>query len=280
MLNRKHLIASGLLIGSVGVGSWFGFRSGNEASLTFLNVGQGDCTVIRAGDATILVDAGPYFRGADAGEKIVLPKLRQMGVNSVNLVILTHPDADHVGGTGAIIRKFPNAKVAISHCYDENAEMLADLRKWGLESSRVWWLDAAQSVKIGDFQLDIRCPQVPKTAPSNNGSVFVKVSDDHASAVLTGDAPIESENLMLREEDWRAEVMKAGHHGSRTSTGDLWLSTVQPRFVVVSCGLENSYGHPHRAVVDKVIKAGATLCRTDKDGDIQFVFSDGHFVRK
>lgn len=274
---RSRWVAITTLALAVGLGAWLGLRGGDESSITFLSVGQGDCTVIQSDGTTILVDAGPATMHKDAGAKIVVPKLRALGVTEVDMVVLTHPDSDHIGGTGAILKTYPNARIAISRCFQTNRELNDDFEKWHVDPKSVWWLDAEQRVKAGSFTIEIRCPFNPPNGKTNDGSAFIHVANDHASAVLTGDAPIEVENAMVGRFDWRSQIMKAGHHGSRTASGAAWIRAVGPEVAIVSCGKDNSYGHPHRAVLERFAAVGVPVLRTDELGDIRYVVRNGRF---
>ena len=243
-----------------------------------MNVGQGDCTVIQVGHSAILVDDGPFVHGFDAGERIVKPKLRELGVTDISLVLLTHPDADHVGGTRAIHEQFPNARIAFSRCFEHRHEVDRELTTWHLDDDKVWWLGQHERLKVGKITLDVACPQVPPDAPTNDGSIFVRISDGAAAVVITGDAPIQSEQRIAPTGDWSADVLHVGHHGSKTSTSDAWLDAVHPTYGIISCGRNNEYGHPHRVVLDRLAAHHVTPVRTDQIGDIRFVVRGQHFV--
>ena len=228
----------------------------------------------------MLVDTGPKDAYTDAGEKIVVPKLRALGVSGVDLILLTHPDMDHIGGTGSVLRHFPNARLAISDSFHTNHQLLKQLREWNYSADDVFWFHSELRGSLGRFELRL---QFPKTAPdqeTNDGSAFLRIEDGAASAVLTGDAPTKAEELVSRLGGWQSEIMKAGHHGSHSSTSEVWIQAVKPEFAILSCGRNNRYGHPHREVVDRLTKDGVQICRTDRDGDIEFDVQGDRFVRR
>ncbi len=278
MLSRNAFLVGLALALSGSVGYWAGHQSDRPTVVTFVNVGQGDCTVVQSGGDTVLIDDGPQTMGYDAGARIILPKLRELGVAHVNLILLTHPDADHVGGTGAILRAFPDAKIGFSQCFRDRKEVQNRLTEWGVADDRVWWMEEEERVRMGDLRLRIHCPQISASAPTNDGSIFLRFSEGTAAFVITGDAPQAKEDQTARTSDWTSDVLHVGHHGSRTSTSLSWLAAVHPKFAVISCGKDNEYGHPHRAVLDRLREASATVLRTDERGDIQFRVRDHHFL--
>jgi competence protein ComEC len=226
------------------------------------------------------VDCGPKTPKADAGEKIILPSLRRLGVDSVDLILLSHPDLDHIGGTGSVIKNYPNATIAVSRCFSSNKQLLGLLREWHVKSSRIKWLGPELKGRVGDFEIRIDCPQTDPDEETNDGSMIVRIAEGQASAVFSGDAPAKIEEAFDRVADWRAEVMKAGHHGSRTATSQEWLDSVKPEYVVLSCGINNEYRHPHKEVVERLERDGVKICRTDREGDITFGLRNGRFERE
>lgn len=276
MLRNLKLAAiwSAFLLGG-GLGGWI---SGAEPdSLTFLSVGQGDCAVFRCHGSAILIDAGPKTPTFDAGEKIVTPKLHAMGLQSVDIIFLTHPDEDHIGGLGAVKRAFPGARVAVSDQFRGFDAMERRLADAGVSDEQVLWLPPESKLRLGSFEMRVDCPRWRPGESDNEGSLFIRLSNDYDSAVLTGDASAQTEAIESGLSNWRAEVLKAGHHGSRSATSEKWLQTVRPKFVVISCGRGNRYGHPDKSVVDRLAADHVTTLRTDELGDVRFEASPGGF---
>ena len=267
-------------IACLGLGAVAGDLWPQPTRLTFVDVGQGDCAVLQTNGATILVDSGPKDAHIDAGERIVVPKLHAMGVVGVDMIFLSHPDMDHIGGTGAILREFPSATIAVSTYFRHNSQLLEQLRKWGRDPNEVKWLGPELKGRVGDFNIRIECPEITENEETNDGSMVVRFSDENASAVLTGDAPIKVEEAMEPLGGWQSEIMKAGHHGSKTATSEGWIESVRPEYAVLSCGKNNRYGHPHKEVVNRLMADGVKICRTDREGDIVFDFKDGRFVKE
>ncbi len=275
----KHKLAFGL----VGC-ALFGFGGGlawpEPTRLTFISVGQGDCAVFQTGGTTILVDAGPKTDKINAGERIVIPKLRQLGVDGVDLILLSHPDMDHIGGVGPILHAYPSARVAASYCFRENRQLLEQLATAGRRAEDVIWLNSALEGRVGTFDLRVICPVIEPDEESNDGSMFLRISSGSASAVFSGDAPSKSEMAVDRFGDWSSEILKAGHHGSKTASSEDWLEHVHPSVAILSCGLNNPYGHPHKIVLDRLSQDRIETHRTDLEGDLSFIVRDGKFVRE
>jgi competence protein ComEC len=266
-------LSAGWLVGRVDVAP-------SPGRLSFLAVGQGDCTVIRHGEITVLVDAGPATERFDAGSRIVAPKLREMGVGVVDLLILTHPDADHIGGLPGLASRVRIERVAASARFRNHPDLIAALQRAKIGSDRVQWVAHPLILRHRKLALEIREPS--KKAPvdsDNEGSLFIRVAMGRLSAVMTGDAGFETEIIEAGRGDWRAGILKAGHHGSANSTSDQWLAEVRPKAVVVSCGAGNPFGHPSPLMLARASRAGTRVFRTDLHGDVHFEPSAEGFVR-
>lgn len=265
----------------IGAGAWtYEATRADGARLAFLAVGQGDATVFQHDRRTLLVDCGPALDGYDAGERLVAPKLYGMGVRTLDVLILTHPDGDHTGGLKALARRFRIGRVVANATFRGHSglrETLADAR---IDPRSVVWVSGRARMRWGAWTVRIHAPEPSSAADDNAGSLFVHISDGQSSALLTGDAPSEAEEAMVRREGpWIAQVFKAGHHGSATSTGSRILSETRPRDVVISCGRNNMYGHPSPDVLARIRFVGARALRTDREGDLIFEPSPSGFRR-
>ncbi len=249
-----------------------------SGELSFLAVGQGDCSVFRAGGKTILIDVGPKTQTFDAGEKIVLPWLRQQGIGKIDMILLTHPDSDHVGGLAAICAKKRVGTVVIPGHFRTHAGMNETLALAGVRQEDVIWIDRTMEADFGGFTLKMAPPPWNPEASDNDGSLFVWIGKGNATAVITGDAGVETEMQMAPKGDWSADIIHAGHHGSKSSTSDAWLEEVDPKICVYSCGRDNTYGHPAPEVVDRISRKGIRAYRTDRDGTLTFRYENGVFV--
>lgn len=245
--------------------------------IAFLAVGQGDSTAIVEGHTALLIDVGPSGHGVDAGKRFVVPKLRELGVEAVALIFLTHPDIDHIGGLASVLKAYPDSKIAISACFAAHQGLRDHLREWKVPDEKVIWLNPQAQVTFGTATLEIACPPYKEGQNDNEGSLFIRLADHGATAIFTGDAPSSVEERMLRKEDWRAQILKVGHHGSRTSTSDVWLEAEHPSFAVISCGRNNPYGHPSPDVLQRLQSRAIPFWRTDQQGDYVVEERDGRF---
>ena len=237
-------------------------RPSPETQIVFLSVGQGDCTVLRQGGDALLIDAGPRSidlktgaSGFDAGERIVLKRLREMGVARVRAVLLTHDDLDHIGGATAILRAHPEASAWIGP--DSRIP----------QSPRVRRMDRRQNVAFGPFRLDVLYPKGDRRH-DNTLSALAAVRVEGLTLALTGDSPTGSEEAIAPLLPNGCEVYKAGHHGSAHSASPELLRVLHPSLIVVSCGAGNRYGHPAPAALARFAAIHARTLRTDQDGDV------------
>ncbi|MBI5707125.1 MAG: MBL fold metallo-hydrolase [Armatimonadetes bacterium] len=278
---RARLKVAAIAAGSLAAGSLTGTltASGQPTELWFLDVGQGDCAVFRHAGVTVLIDAGPAAPDRDTAAQGIIRDLRRMGVTAVDLVLLSHPDADHVGGLRGIARHIPVRKVGAMAHFASSSDLGYWLREARIDESRVAWLSPGSRIEFGSFRIEVDSVRFAQGDPDNFGSMFLRVEGGTAAADFSGDADAIAEAVLSGRRNWRAQVLKAGHHGSRTSTSEAWLRAVEPNTVVFSCGRHNSYGHPSKEALARVTSAGATAVRTDQEGDIRFELRNGAFVR-
>lgn len=267
----------GLSIGGAAVGLGILAALGEvprESRMTFLQVGQGDCAVLQHGGRTVLFDAAPKTALFDAGERLAARQLQSLGVRRLDVVVLSHPDLDHVGGLPALARRFPVGRVVVSRRFARHTGLAEVLRRARIPPSRVTWVDEEARLSWEGCDVSLRSLPLSAAAEENQGSLWAHVRLRGGSALLTGDSDLLSELRMVsRWPGLRADILKASHHGSRHGTGERLLAATRPRYVVVSCGRLNSHGHPHAQTLERVRAFGAELARTDREGPIQFVFS-------
>jgi competence protein ComEC len=250
-------------------------ESSGALEIHFLDVGQGDATAIRTPRGRwLLIDAGPVERsGYDAGARRVLPFLRARGVGRLDVLLLTHPHLDHIGGAPAILRGLRVRNVIEPGLPVGSPSYLATLA--AVEETGARWVAgrSGRSITLDGVTLELLWPD-PETLDgvldANQISLVVRLRYGGFAALFTGDAGEDVERILLARhgDDLRAAVLKAGHHGSATSTSPGFLAAVQPELVVVSAARRNRYGHPSPIVLRRVQEAGIELARTDQDGTI------------
>lgn len=242
-----------------------------ESSLEvhFINVDQADATLFICDGEAMLLDAG---NNSD-GTKIQL-YLNKQGVKSLKYLILTHPDSDHIGGADVIITKFPIENVFMSD-YEKDTRTYEDVID-ALEYKRLKWSTpkVGSTYSLGNAKFTILAPNKKYQDP-NEASISLILEHGENSFLFTGDAEYEAEkDIIGTKMNIDCDVLKAGHHGSKTSNSKEFLKKASPEFVVVSCGEENSYGHPHAEPMNQFRSMGTKLFRTDEQGTI-VASSDG-----
>ena len=242
-----------------------------EISIHFIDVGQGDATLILSYDGSaILIDAGIQ----SAGQKVV-SYLKQAGVSSIDKVIATHPHADHIGGLIEVFDSFQVGEVIDSGYIHTTNIFERYLNK--IDELNIPFTIAEQGNKI-DFSegidIEIIHPRELMSSP-NNSSVSIRMTYGDISFVTTGDAEKEAENLMIqRNNDLSAQIYKVAHHGSSTSNTSAFLDAVNPEMAVFQVGVGNRYGHPSDEVLAELDRRGVDVYRNDYMGNI-VVTTDG-----
>ncbi len=228
--------------------------------IIFLDVGQGDAVLIRTpGGSTLLVDAG---RGSG-----IVETLQEYGVESIDLLVGSHADADHIGGMDDVIRSFP-VQTYVDNGLCQVAVACVDL-SWAIENSDVEYVQwPSGTVEFGDVTLEFLEPPNVQGLEPNNYSIGILLEYGEFRALLTGDSEIEELNHFLRDGVPDVTLLKAAHHGSRDAVSPAWLDATMPEVVVISVGENNSYGHPDTWALHYYNLASDEMYRTDLDGDV------------
>ena len=246
------------------------FRDGSTLEVHFLDVGQGDATLIRCGEAAMLIDAGNNSWGDD-----VRDYLEYQGIGDLDYVIGTHPDADHIGGLDVVMEAFDCGTVIMPD-YEKDTQTYTDVTDVMEERGYELTLPQVGTVyELGEAAFTIVAPNGEYGDNANDYSVGILLEHGENRFLLTGDAEEDSEADMLDNGiDLSADVLKAAHHGSRTANTEAFLERVNPEYVVISCGEGNSYGHPHAEVLNRIREMGIKVFRTDEEGTV-VATSDG-----
>lgn len=254
-----------------------GVGESGQLTVAFLDIGQGDAIFIETPDGVqALIDGGP-----DGTVLRALGDVMPVGDRTIDVVVGTHPDKDHVAGlvdvlerfdAGQVIRTENSSDTAVSRAFD--AAVIAEAVPVTMaRGGQVWQLGASTTLTIFSPGSD------PSEWESNASSIVALLRYGQIEFVLTGDAPSSIETYLVERygTGLSAEVLKLGHHGSRTSSSEEFLATVDPQYAVVSAGRDNSYGHPNQEVLDRVAAVGATVVSTAEQGTVVFR-SDGERV--
>jgi competence protein ComEC len=237
-----------------------------------IDVGQGDAFAIRTpAGRWLLVDTGPRTARGDAGRDRVVPYLLGRGARRLEALILTHPDADHIGGAEAVLEAFDTG-IVIDPGLVAGKDIFVDLLAAAQRSDQRWIAGrAGVSFTIDGVQITLMYPraQVDASSNANDNSVIFRMAFGSFAALFLGDAPssVEDELVALHGDGLRAAVLKVGHHGSATSTGDALLRAAQPGLALVSAGRGNRYGHPNPGVLRRLERHRVRVLRTDVSGN-------------
>ena len=248
-----------------------------ELELAVIDVGQGDGLLVIFPDGKrMILDGGgiPSFGNRpksqlDVGEDVVAPYLWDRNIRDVDVVALSHAHDDHIGGLPALVSDFRPRELWTGATPDSPAWRVLRDRAQRL-GVKIMPLLAPQRFAWGGAQIEILAPfadYVPAGEPTNDDSLVMRVRYGKHSFLLCGDAERPIEYRMLSENELQpADVLKVGHHGSHTSSTQAFLDAVRPVFAIVSVGQDNSYGHPHADVIDRLLDHNAVVYRTDLDG--------------
>ena len=240
-----------------------------EAWITVLDVGQGLAVVVRTAHRTLLYDAGPaYGPEADSGGRIVVPLLRSAGVRSIDMLVLSHEDVDHLGGALTVLEALEVQALASSISRAHPLNTLAAARSRCAAGTRWEW---------DGVRFEFLHPQPGwESARRNNQSCVLRVAAGGTAMLLTGDIErAAEEELRERIVASRTDVVLVPHHGSRTSSGDEFIAALAPRWAVVPVGYRNRFGHPAREVLERYARAGVRVLRTDRDGAVHVLLKPG-----
>lgn len=255
------------------------FLRGQVTEVSFPDVGQGDCALIRfASGKTVLIDGGGTRDNRfDIGRRVLAPYLWNRDIRKLDLVILSHPHPDHMNGLISIMNKFPIAEVWESGLDPDlpgHAEFRQILAKRNIPLRTVSADDPP--MMLGDAELRIFHPGRAFSVRDrqayireNNRSLVVRVSSEGKTFLFTGDIGKSAEQMLARsQKDLKTDILKVPHHGSKSSSSDVFVNKTRPELAVVTVGKGNLYHHPADEVIARYSDAGARIARTDRGGEI------------
>ncbi|MCI8924138.1 MAG: MBL fold metallo-hydrolase [Lachnospiraceae bacterium] len=238
----------------------------------YINVGQGDSTLIKCGDQAALIDAGDDSKGT-----LIQNYLKKQGIKKLDYLILTHPDTDHIGGAPVIITKFDIDKVFVSNYEKDNKAYQKLIQALDDKLLKYSTPEVGTGYPLGTATLTILAPNDEYDNP-NDSSIALMIQNGSNKFLFSGDAGEDAEaDILSNKMDVSADVYKAGHHGSKYSTSQDFFNAVSPTYAVISCGEDNAYGHPHAETLNTFRMNGVDVYRTDEDGTI-IATSDGEDI--
>lgn len=260
-----------------------GLRNTQQASadkmyVSFIDVGQGNCTLLRCGGKAILVDSGEV-----GAAQTVINYIKNLGIDELNCVLVTHPHTDHMGAMTKILYEFkiddlimpeiPEEIIPTNKTYEKFLTAVPD------NAGDVIAAKPGETYSYGEMTLEIFAP-LRDYDNLNDMSAVSRISYGDTSVIFTGDATTTVEKDLLKKNiDYSATVLNVGHHGSKTSSSEAWLRAVNPKYAVISCGVNNDYGHPHSVITKRLEELGIKYFETDLLGTIVFESDSKNFIK-
>ena len=258
---------------------------GDPIKIYFLDVGQADCTVIVSKAGNMIIDAG-----ANSSQKNMQAYIDKLGIKEFKYAIFTHPHEDHIGGAEVILDNYKIENVIIPDYEAKTKVYLTMMESIDNCGATVEVIEAGENFEfsIGELKAQILAP-IKFDDNTNNASVVTRIDYGETSIMLTGDAEGEKKNdpekLMLEKYKNNLSILdcdiyKMGHHGSSTSSSQAFLDAVSPQIAIISCGVDNDYGHPHEEVISRLEKDNIKYYRTDELGTIiMTIYKNGYKIK-
>ena len=254
--------------------------------ITFIDVGQGDSIFIKLpfGRGNYLIDTGGTIqynteewkarkKKFEVGKDVVVPFLKSKGITAIDKLIITHGDADHIGGALSVLKELQVKEILLPKTR-ELSELEKELLTMAKRNGIPWnFLSAGDSWKSGNTNFHVVSPQAGVEVERNNGSIVLFVKIGGLRWLFTGDLEEEGEEQLVNHYDnLTIDVLKAGHHGSKTSTTIAFLDQLEPKIAIISAGKNNRYGHPAEEVLTNLSERKIKILRTDQHGAITYFF--------
>ena len=253
--------------------------SGGEVQFHFIDVGQGDAALIRTEAGNILIDAG-----TNSSEDELKAYLNSYGVTDIEYAIFTHPHEDHIGGADMVLNTYNVKRVILPDATSTSKTFQRMMDAIEAEKCEVIEATPDKTFTVGELTCTILAPISTSYTETNNYSVVIRADYGETSVLFTGDAEVDSEAEMLERYRFKGTldcvILKSGHHGSDTSSGQEFLNAVSPVYAVISVGEGNTYDHPKQEILARYEVMKMKVYRTDKEGSIVFTSTGGEPVKK
>ncbi len=244
-------------------------------TVSFIDIGQGDSILLQCKDESMLIDAGENDKG-----DTVVNYLESHNATNLKYAVGTHPHSDHIGGMDTVLKNI-QTDTLICPKVTYNSKTWKDVETEAKsQNTKIEYANAGESYTLGDATFTIISPKKNHIYSNcNNYSVVIKADYGENSFLFTGDAEKLVEDEILESNyNIKADVLKVGHHGSSTSSSEKFLNKVSPKYAVISCGVNNEYGHPHKETLEKLKERNIKTYRTDLEGTV-VAQSDGKEIR-
>lgn len=235
-----------------------------QLKVHYINVGQADSILVQQGSQNMLIDAG-----TNASANTLIGYLKAQNIKKLDYLILTHPHEDHIGGADVVIDTFNIGTVFMPKVTSNTKTFKDVVTSMNKKSLKAKQPVVGDSFKLGEASFNILGPINTVVGDLNTYSIVLRLTFGSNKFIFTGDAQVSNEKDMINKGmDLSADVLKLGHHGSRTSTSQQFLDKVNPKYAVISCGIKNDYGHPHKEVMQRLQAKKIKVYRTDENGTI------------
>lgn len=235
-----------------------------HATFRFLDVGQGDCTLVTWQGEAVLIDAGSAWNGHATAESV------QLYAPEVDYFIITHPHEDHMGGAADVLENVYVKNLVLPAAQSEEHFYTKTLETAAKKKINVITVSDGAEFSVGGIHIEIFDPLDLPMDDLNDASLITRIDADGVSLLVTGDAELAAEThvLGLGDPALDCDILKVAHHGSDSSSSAEFLEAVTPQIGVISVGRNNSYGHPHRETVERLTECGCIIHRTDREGTV------------
>ena len=250
-------------------------KSNNLLQVHFIDIGQGDATLLEYNNINLLIDSGP-----NSSEEKLLKYLELNNINKIDYLIATHPHEDHIGNMDAILKNIEVENFLAPKSIYETEDFYNMLKEIKNNNLKIDILRKGSNQITIDSNIDIEIlsPSKENYENTNNFSPIIKLTHQNNSFLFTGDAEIEAEREVMNL-NIDIDVLKVGHHGSSSSSSTEFLNATTPKISVISCGIQNQFSHPHKQTLESLNDINSKIYRTDEDGTILLI-SDGLKISK